>query len=94
MAGRLQNIYNSNRVVGRTEHVQCYVFLHVAGSAACKVQRNTHLPASEVDKIEPLITAFTTYCERKVNIIITHYKFHTYSQGLKGIDDYITNLTN
>ena len=47
---------------GKSQRIQCNVFLHVAGPAAQKVFTTSTIPVDENDKKEPLITRFKTYC--------------------------------
>ena len=73
----------------KSEKVQCFTFLHVAGSEAQKVFRTFQMEGSEKDKINPLIQAFKNYCEGKANITVTRYQFNTYQQTTECLDVYI-----
>ena len=62
---------------------------------ACSPKSIQYMNYDEKDKIEPLVTRFKTYCERKRNITVIRYNFNTRNQRPgKGFESYYTELRN
>lgn len=62
-------------VVDKDEHVQCCVFLHIAGPEAQRLHETMTFNPAEVNKIGPLVQKFKTFCEGKKNLTVTRYQF-------------------
>ena len=61
----------------KAEHVQCALFLHVAGEEAIKIHNTMTFLEAEEGKIKPLKDKFKKYCEPKKKITyLRHPIFH------------------
>ena len=74
----------------KSEKVQCFHFLHVAGADAQKLYHT--LDIADKDKIHSLTEAFREYCAGKANITVVRYQFNTYQQTTESMESYIREL--
>ena len=87
------NIYATvTGITGRTESMQCCIFLHVMGEEVQRLHASMTCTATEQDKIDLLVCAYRDNCMEKANIKIMHFHFNTHNQGMKTMKAYITAL--
>ena len=79
-------------VSAKPGHIQCSVFLHVAGPEAQELYTQFNLDTDQQDKLPVVVAAFKQYCEAKSNITVVRYRFNTYRQLNEDMDTYIRKL--
>ena len=79
-------------VSGKSERVQCCVFLHVAGREAQKLDQTSMFEPEEKDKYTRFVEAFRSYCQGKDIIIVVQYRFNMFKQTTEGMETFIREL--